>query len=100
MSNRASIQALRVVSALEGFSWLFLIAAMIYRATTGNHEPVSICGRVHGGLFCVFGVALLIAWLKNRWSYEFGLLIGMTSLVPTGFIFADHLLRKRLQDPS
>lgn len=97
MTSRTSIQALRVVSALEGFSWLFLIAAMIYRASTGHHEPVALCGRIHGGLFCVFGVFLLIAWLKNRWSYDSALLIGMTSLVPLGFIYADHLLRKRLQ---
>ncbi|GHC47636.1 DUF3817 domain-containing protein [Roseibacillus persicicus] len=98
MSARSSIQALRIVALIEGLSWLVLIGAMIYRGFTGHHEPVSWAGRAHGGLFCLFGLLLLIAWMENRWSFFFSMVIGLSSLVPLGFLFADPKLHAKLKE--
>ena len=96
MTGSKSIQVLRLVALIEGLSWLVLIAAMIYRARTGHHEPVSWAGRVHGGLFCLFGLSLLIAWIQTGWQIAFAFLIGLSSLIPLGFLLADPHLRRKL----
>ena len=89
------IQSLRILGFIEGLSWLALIGAMIYRAITGHHDPVSWAGRMHGGLFTLFAVFLVICWIKGKWNTEFTFLIGLSSLVPLGFFFADPHLKKK-----
>ncbi len=100
MSARQLIQSLRLVALVEGLSWLFLIAAMIYRSQTGHHEPVAWSGRVHGGLFCLFALALFWTWLEAKWTVTFSALIGLSSLLPLGFVFADPFLKKKLAQSS
>ena len=96
MTLRHYIQSLRFVALIEGFSWLTLIGAMIYEAKTGNHEPVSWAGRVHGGLFTLFALILFLTWLEGKWKIAFATLIGLTSLIPLGFLIGDPLLKKKL----
>ena len=98
MKKKKYIQVLRLVALIEGLSWLALIAAMIYRAQTGHHDPVSWAGRVHGGLFCIFSLTLYLTWLEAQWSYRFALLIGLSSIVPLGFLFADPHLKRKLAE--
>ena len=94
------ILALRIVALIEGLSWIVLIGAMIYRAQTGHHEPVSLAGRTHGSLFCGFCVFLFLCWFKAEWPLRFSVLIGLSSLIPLGFLFADpHLKRKQAAQP-
>lgn len=90
------INSLRIVAVIEGLSWLALIAAMICRAVTGHHEPVEWTGRIHGGLFCVFSLALFLCWRKGPWTLLFSFLIGLSSILPFGFLFADPHLKKKL----
>lgn len=96
MSTRSYIQTLRLVALIEGLSWLALIGAMIYRSQTGHHEPVAWGGRIHGGLFCLFALVLFLTWLKAQWTLQFSFLIGLSSLIPFGFLFADPFLRKKV----
>ncbi|MGJ8723073.1 MAG: DUF3817 domain-containing protein [Roseibacillus sp.] len=98
MTARKHIQALRLVALIEGLSWLVLIGAMVYRSQTGDHEPVAWTGRVHGGLFCLFALVLFLAWLEAKWTLLFAFLIGLSSLIPLGFLFADPFLRKKLSE--
>lgn len=96
MTSSTAIQVLRVTAIVEGLSWLALLAAVAYRFFTGEHEPVSWAGRIHGGLFCLFALTLFLAWLESRWTLRFTALIGLSALIPTGFLFADPHLRKKL----
>jgi len=98
MSTRAHIHTLRLISAVEGLSWLLLLGAMFYRAKSGHHEPVSIMGSIHGALFCVFALSLLLTWLSAKWKISFCFLIGILSLIPTGFLLAEHFLKKKLKE--
>lgn len=96
MSLRHLIQSLRIVAVIEGLSWIVLIGALICEVVTGHHEQVSWSGRVHGGLFCLFSLALFLCWRKGQWPFKFTLLIGLSSLIPFGFLIADPFLRKKL----
>ncbi|MDP0491008.1 MAG: DUF3817 domain-containing protein [Verrucomicrobiota bacterium JB023] len=91
-----AINHLRLASFIEGLSWLALLGTMIYRAFTGHHDPVSWAGRIHGGLFCLFCLFLFLAVLETKWKAKFTTVIFLTSLVPFGFLFAEHLLRKEV----
>lgn len=98
MSANHYIQSLRLVALIEGLSWLVLIGAMIYRAQTNNHDPVSWSGRIHGGLFCLFALVLMLTWMEAKWGLKFAFLIGLSSLLPFGFLFADPFLKKKLTE--
>ena len=100
MSARKHIILLRIVAALEGFSWLILIGAMICEKMTGMHEPVSWSGRVHGGLFLTFGLVLFLASLEAKWTFKFTFLIGLSSLFPLGFLFADPFLKRKQKEAT
>ena len=90
------IPLLRLTALLEGGSWLTLLSAMAYRAMSGNGELVSWTGRFHGGLFCAFALLLFLCWLEYSWKLRFVILIGLSSLIPFGFLIADpHLRRKQ-----
>ncbi|MBK1834071.1 DUF3817 domain-containing protein [Roseibacillus ishigakijimensis] len=98
MSSQHLIHTLRLVALIEGLSWLALIGTMIFEGFTGQHEPVSWAGRVHGGLFTVFALVLFWAWRQLAWSRKFALLIGFSSIAPFGFLFADPFLRRKLAE--
>lgn len=98
LKKKNYIQALRLIALIEGLSWLALIAAMVYRTQTGHHEPVSWSGRIHGGLFCLFALTLFLTWLETQWSLLFSFLIGLSSLLPFGFLFADPYLKRKLAE--
>jgi integral membrane protein len=85
-----------MIALVEGLSWLILIGAMVYRSQTGNHDPVAWTGRVHGGLFCLFALMLFLTWMEASWSVLFSLLIGLSSVIPFGFLLADPFLKKKL----
>lgn len=95
MSSRKYIQSLRLVALIEGLSWLILIGAMIYRSVTSHHEPVRWSGRIHGGLFCVFALTLFLTWLEAKWTLRFAVLIGLSSIIPLGFLIADPFLKRK-----
>lgn len=97
MTPRTAIQALRLTAFIEGLSWLALLGTLIYRASTGHHDPVAWAGRVHGGLFCLFSLSLLFAWIKARWTLTFTALIALSAFIPTGFLFADPFLGRKLR---
>lgn len=96
--HSGSITALRVVSAIEGLSWLVLLfIAMPLKYATDKPEAVSLAGRAHGGLFVLFGIVLAFAWWKNRrWDFGTATLLFTSSLIPFGFLWAEKWLRRDL----
>ena len=100
MTTRTAIQSLRLVSVIEGLSWLLLIGTMIYRANTGHHEPVKVAGAIHGGFFCLFSFFLYQSWIKANWKISFCLGIGLLSFIPGGFFVAERFLKKKLAEES
>jgi integral membrane protein len=62
----------------------------------GMEQPigVKIAGPIHGGLFLLYLVALVHAWVGARWSFTRVLLLFVAALLPFGPFFCERWLRR------
>lgn len=84
----------RVVSLLEGLSYLLLLGIAVpvkYLA----HDPslVRLMGRVHGGLFVLFVLALARAAAAAPWNARQIATAAVASFVPGGAFWLERKLR-------
>ncbi|MBE0496681.1 MAG: DUF3817 domain-containing protein [Campylobacterales bacterium] len=92
----SSIGRLRMISVLEGISYLALLTfAMPIKYMAGDPEPVRIVGMAHGVLFIVFLLALADVWRVHRWSLKFLLFCFVCSLVPFAPFWLEGKLKER-----
>lgn len=90
-----SISRLRLVSFVEGLSYLVLVfVAMPMKYVWGNPEPVRIFGMAHGVLFVVFCVALLLVLKAEKLDVRGAAIVFLLSLVPLGFLPIESRLKR------
>ena len=82
----------RIVAFLEGCSYLLLGITMILKYKYLMREPNYIVGMIHGFLFMLYVVMLLMIWRKYKWSFGKTTLAFIASLVPFGTFVADKKL--------
>jgi integral membrane protein len=88
-----AINRLRVISIIEGLSFLFLLYHFIYtKRILGVEDAIKIPGMIHGVLFCIFCVALLNAKIVQKWTIKPPFWIFMASLVPFAPIWVEKWL--------
>ncbi|MEL6611730.1 MAG: DUF3817 domain-containing protein [Bacteroidota bacterium] len=91
----SSIGRLRLAGLVEGTSFLVLLfIAMPLKYLADQPEAVSIVGWVHGVLFVLFGVALLIAMQDEGWSLKKAAVIFIAAVVPFGPFVIDRQLKR------
>lgn len=87
---------LRLVSFLEGLSFLFLLGvAMPLKYMFDNPVLVPYAGMAHGVLFIAFVVVLLIVCQRQGWSlmvFVFGLVAAFLPFMP--FVFERYIAKK------
>jgi integral membrane protein len=100
------VAGLRLIGFLEGISWLVLLGAMYVKRIDSmppwlripgiSQDPgaIRIPGMVHGVLFMLFIVTLIVAarrlrWPKRRLAWGF-----LASVLPFGTFVLDHKLKK------
>ncbi len=92
------IGRLRVVGLAEGVSYLVLLGvAMPLKYFANMPQAVKVVGWIHGGLFVLFCVALLLAMLSARWSILRAAAVLLAALLPFGTIAIDGRLRREDQ---
>jgi integral membrane protein len=85
---------LRVISLLEGLSYVALLGiAMPLKYLAGEPRAVEVVGMAHGGLFLLFCVALMHAWVERRWSLLRPTLAFAAAIVPLGAFALERSLR-------
>lgn len=85
---------LRVVSFVEGLSYLILVlVAMPLKYVWGEPGAVRVFGMAHGVLFVAFCLALVLAAKPGRLSLRDQAVIFAWSLVPFGFLVIEKRLR-------
>jgi integral membrane protein len=89
------ISILRFTGLLDGISLLLLLAvAMPLKYVWEIPQAVAIMGSIHGGIFVMYGLAILYAALRVRWSLLWPLAAIAAAFVPIGNFVLDWQLKK------
>ncbi len=84
----------RIVAIAEGISYLLLLfLAMPLKYLADIPSPVRYVGWVHGLLFVLYCLFLLLVWINNRWSFLKVLTGFVASLLPFGAFWFDRRIR-------
>ncbi len=85
------------IATLEGISYLVLLGIAMplkYIMKLPWAEQFSLyAGWAHGLLFILYGIFLIMCWVKYRWSFGRAALVFLASLLP----FAPFIVEKRLK---
>lgn len=85
-----TLSRLRLVAALEGISFLFLLLiAMPLKYFFQDARLIRPVGMLHGWLFVLYVLLLLQAHLQLRWKRNTTALCFLLSLLPFGTFYAD-----------
>ena len=86
----------RAISLIEGLSYIVLLAiAMPLKYAAGNTSIVPLVGRIHGGLFILFVLALASAASAQRWTRRQSATAFIASIVPLGAFWLEHRFRTK-----
>ncbi|MGE9271578.1 MAG: DUF3817 domain-containing protein [Verrucomicrobiales bacterium] len=91
-SLKDPVGRIRIVGWIEALSYLLLLAAMPWKYWGGNEIGVKIMGPIHGGLFVLLGLLVLIAWLDTSLPFRHAVLVMVASVLPLGPFFIDRRL--------
>lgn len=88
------INLYRKTAIIEGISYLILLfIAMPIKYILDIAEPVKYFGWIHGVLFLIYMVVLILAAFKYRWGFKRILLYLIGSVLP----FVPFVLDKKLK---
>ena len=94
MVNR--ISNLRLIGFMEGVSFLvLLLIAMPLKYYLGFPMAVKITGWIHGMLFILYIVTVLMAIKAMEWNWFTTLVALAASVVPIGTFVLDKSLKRR-----
>ncbi|MCX8523624.1 DUF3817 domain-containing protein [Chryseobacterium formosus] len=95
------INIYRRIAIIEGISYLILLfIAMPIKYILNISEPVKYFGWIHGVLFLVYMVILIIASIKYRWSLKRIAIYLIGSVLPFVPFILDKNLKKEYQSKS
>jgi len=90
------IKLFRTISFAEGISLLTLLfIAMPLKYMMNMPEVVKVVGWIHGLLFILYVIILIVVQVSHRWSPMFFLGAFVASLVPFGTFVLDKYLRQK-----
>jgi integral membrane protein len=93
------VHFLRITALIEAVSFLVLLGiAMPLKYVWGFPLAVKIVGSIHGGLFVVFGIALLLSWQSAKWPLSRVALIFIASFLPVVPFFLDKRIKSWEQE--
>lgn len=104
-------QLFKIAAIAEAVGWSLLIVGIFLRDVVlhGNQAPVQLAGRIHGSLFLLYILAVLILAPSLGWSWFKTMCAGLCSVPPYGSLLferfaaytrkiaAVHFLHKRLR---
>ncbi|WP_429844731.1 MFS transporter [Brevibacillus sp. FIR094] len=89
------IYILRLTGLLDGLSLLVLLSiAMPLKYIWGIDKAVTITGSIHGGIFCLYALAIFYSAIRVRWSLLWPAAAVLAAFVPFGNFYLDRKLKK------
>lgn len=86
MTFRTHLGRFRIVALLEGISFLILL---FFAYGIRIPEAVSLLGMVHGILFMVYILLLILVKADQNWSLGLFVKSALVSVLPFGTFYAD-----------
>jgi integral membrane protein len=84
------------VGFAEGVSYLVLLfIAMPLKYFMAMPMPVKFVGMAHGVLFIAFGILLLMATIKYKWSIKMATIGFLLSFLPFGTFYLERILKNK-----
>lgn len=84
------IKTLRVISYLEGISYILLLFIAVPLKYYGNDPTlVKLLGMPHGLLFVAFVILSLVNSKKYNWSFIKTIVVLISSIIPFGTFYVD-----------
>ena len=90
------IKILRVISYLEGISYILLLfIAVPIKYYANDPSLVKLLGMPHGLLFVAFVILSFVNSKKYNWSFIKTIVVLISSIVPFGTFYVDYKYFKR-----
>ena len=91
------INVLRVISYLEGISYILLLfIAVPIKYYANDPSLVKLLGMPHGLLFVAYVILSLVSSKKYRWNSKKTLVVLISSVIPFGTFYVDYKYFKNL----
>ena len=85
------IKTLRVISYLEGISYILLLfIAVPIKYYANDPSLVKLLGMPHGLLFVAFVILSLMNSKKYNWSFIKTIVVLISSVIPFGTFYVDY----------
>lgn len=85
------IKVLRVISYLEGISYILLLfIAVPIKYYANDPSLVKLLGMPHGLLFVAYVILSLVSSKKYRWNSKKTLVVLISSVIPFGTFYVDY----------
>ncbi|MDA3909317.1 MAG: DUF3817 domain-containing protein [Sulfurimonas sp.] len=89
-----SVKKFGQINSIEGYSYLILLfIAMPMKYEFGYPMAVKIAGMIHGILFILFCLLLVIAWKDSKWSFSENIIFFVASLIPFGTFYTKNRIK-------
>jgi integral membrane protein len=85
-------KTLKIIAVIEAVSFLVLLAATVVKRTGGTDVGVKLVGPVHGGLFLLYVLLVVVLAVEERWRIGRTLLTLLCAVLPLGGFYADRKL--------
>ncbi len=96
-ASTPALKLLRIFGFGEAFSWLLLLfIAMPLKYFAGQPLMVTYVGWLHGLLFMLYILQLVIVKFRHNWSWIFVVKGFIASIFPFGTLVFDKTLREKV----
>ena len=88
--NIQLINIFRIITLLEGVSYILLLIAMPIKYLLNNEKYVKMLGMPHGILFLLYIILALYFYKNMKWNIKDLIIILLGSIVPFGTFYIDY----------
>jgi integral membrane protein len=97
MNLKTKLGFLRILALFEGITLLLFPITMYLKSANEMPMPNRILGTIHGALFIIYSIWLLVVAKEKKWSIGKIALSFFASFVPFGTFVIDHYIFKKAQ---
>ncbi|MDG2153571.1 MAG: DUF3817 domain-containing protein [Crocinitomicaceae bacterium] len=97
MINSLNIKQFRWIALIEGVSYICFAITMPLKYVFEIPEPNYVVGMIHGLVFILYCLWLLVLTLRDSWNWSKGFLFFIASFIPFGTFYIDSKYLKKMQ---